>query len=272
MKTLLPLTLIVLFFSNTSLAKDKIDCTNEEELSRNNIEQCLKQSDTELNKVYKHLINGYKGRAEPQDLLRKAQRAWLVTREAHCTLVGREIAASAGVAIAVCELKMTQHRTEELQALLNIGLDDTTSGLPISENSFRGIEVGDKISSHSGYIKKEILQTGEADFDIYRIKDFDNNPVGYFVADPNNERLVGDITIESETAETSKGIKVGSTFQELMEKLPAIEVHGSEIEGMTHATYKTLSYRLDVQNYTYQLNMKKVPLDTKIIEIIIGRS
>ena len=123
MKILLPIILTISLFSPTLLAKDKVDCSDEEQLSRNTVDQCFKQSDAELNKVYKYLINGYKGKAEHQDLLRKAQRAWIVTRDAHCTLLGKDVAASAGVAIAVCELKMTQHRTKELQELLDMGKD-----------------------------------------------------------------------------------------------------------------------------------------------------
>lgn len=143
--------------------------------------------------------------------------------------------------------------------------------LLITETSFRGITVGDQISSHSDYIQKEQLKTGEGSFEIYRIKDFNNNPAGYFMADPNNESLVADITVESPMAATAEGIKVGSTFEELRQKLPDMEVHGSEIEGRTYANYNNLSYRLDIGNFTYEVDIEKIPAATKIINIVINR-
>ena len=150
-----------------------------------------------------------------------------------------------------------------------ITVENTRTGLMISEDSFRGIKVGDKIADHSDYIKKEVMETGEGDFEVYTIKDFNNNPAGFFYLDMNDESLVGDITVETMMAETAEGIKIGSTFGDLKAALPTIEVHGSEIEGRTHATHNSLSYRLDIPNFSYEVNVEKIPLDTKIREIII---
>ena len=150
-------------------------------------------------------------------------------------------------------------------------VETTRTRLVISENSFRGIKVGDEIATHLDYIKKDKLKTGEGEFDIYTIKDFNNNPAGYLFADPNNEKLVGDITIKTKMAETEAGVKVGDSFQVLKTKIPAIKVHGSEIEGRTYARDKTISYRLNTANFTYDVAIDKIPLETTITEIVINR-
>lgn len=143
--------------------------------------------------------------------------------------------------------------------------------LLITPNSFRGITIGDKISKHVDYIQKEQLRTGGGTFEIYRIKDFNNNPAGYLMPDPKDNSIVGDITIETQMAATVAAIKVGSTFEQLNATFPTIEVHGSEIEGRTYATHNNISYRLDVPNFTYEVDKSKIPANTKITQIMLNR-
>lgn len=152
-----------------------------------------------------------------------------------------------------------------------VKVETSRTVLLISENAFRGINVGDDISAHLDYIKKDKLKTGEGEFDIYTIKDFNNNPAGYLLPDPTNEKLVGNITVTTKMAETEAGIKVGDTFQVLKSTIPTINVHGSEIEGRTYAKDKTISYRLNTANFSYNIDVEKIPLETAITEIIINR-
>ncbi|MEE9303258.1 MAG: hypothetical protein V3U84_05680, partial [Thiotrichaceae bacterium] len=152
-----------------------------------------------------------------------------------------------------------------------IQVESSRTELVISETAFRGISVGDSIATHSAYTQKELLKTGEGNFEIYRIKDFNNKPAGYFLADPNNKNLVGDITVETQMAKTAEGIKVGSTFAELRKQLPEVGVHGSEIEGRTYAFYNSISYRLNVGYFTYEVDIEKIPQNAKIVEIVINR-
>ena len=157
----------------------------------------------------------------------------------------------------------------KVERIINVAPSRTQ--LSISPISFRGIKVGDWIADHSEYIQKEQLRTGEGDFTVYRIKDFNNNPAGYLMPDPNNEELVGDITVETQMAKTAKGINVGSTFSDLKAAFPGIKAHGSEIEGRTYAKANNISYRLDVANFSYDIDDSKIPADTKITQIIINR-
>jgi len=152
-----------------------------------------------------------------------------------------------------------------------IEVETARTFLTIDNNAFRGITVGDKIADHTDYIQKEQLRTGEGTFEVYRIKDFNNNPAGYFMPDPKDESRVGDITVETQMASTAEGIKVNSTFQALSKALPNLEVHGSEIEGRTYATDNNLSYRLDVANFSYEVDIANIPAATKIMEIVINR-
>jgi hypothetical protein len=141
----------------------------------------------------------------------------------------------------------------------------------ITEIGFRGIQVGDAIAKHGAYAKKTKLKTGDGSFDVYEIKDFENNRAGYFVADPKNKLLVGDITVESPKATTNEGLKIGDSFRALSKIFPLAEVHGSEIEGRTYAHTGRIAYRLDVPNFKYDVDKAKIPAATKITQIIIER-
>jgi hypothetical protein len=141
----------------------------------------------------------------------------------------------------------------------------------ITEIGFRGIQVGDAIAKHGAYTKKTKLKMGEGSFDVYEIRDFENNRAGYFELDPNNKLLVGDITVESPKARTNEGLKVGDSFQALSKIFPLTEVHGSEVEGRTYAHTGKIAYRLDVPNFKYDVDKSKISATAKITQIIIER-
>lgn len=162
--------------------------------------------------------------------------------------------------------------TKQLKVTEIISITPTQTQLLIGPNSFRGIHVGDLISKHQEYVQKTKMRTAEGVLEVYEIKDFDNNPAGYFLPDPKEKLLVGDITVTSPKAQTIKGIKIGDTFQDLQKAFPDIAVHGSEIEGRTYATAHHLSYRLDVANFSYEVDRAKIPATAKITEITISRS
>jgi hypothetical protein len=139
----------------------------------------------------------------------------------------------------------------------------------ITSQGFRWLVLGDPISKHKNYVKKSEISTGEGDFDVYDIKDFENQPAGYFVAS-KNKLSVGDITVETSKARTEEGIKVGDTFKDLLKVFPNIEVHGSETEARTYATVGNISYRLDMANTAYEVEKKRIPASTKITQIVIS--
>jgi hypothetical protein len=157
-----------------------------------------------------------------------------------------------------------------VKEIISIGTGSTDTQMLITATGFRGIQVGDAIAKHGDYAKKTKMKTGEGSFDVYEIRDFENNPAGYFMPDSKNKLLVGDITVETTKASTDKGIKVGDSFQALLKAYPNVEVHGSEIESRTYATAGNLRYRLDVANNTYEVDKAKIKPTAKITEIVIS--
>jgi hypothetical protein len=151
-----------------------------------------------------------------------------------------------------------------------ISIKPTAELTTITAMGYRGIILGDAIKKHGAYVKKSTMNTGEGSFEVYKITDKENNPAGYLMADSKNKLLVGSITVESTKARTEEGIKVGSTFKDLLKAFPNIEVHGSEIESRTYAKAGNLSYRLDVANNTYEVDKAKIKPTTKITEIVIS--
>lgn len=145
-----------------------------------------------------------------------------------------------------------------------------TNELIIYQKSFLGLSSDMKISDYQGTLEKDLLQTGEGDFDIFNVKDKEGNVVAYFVPFGEKEDKVGTITVTSELAKTEDGIKIGDTFETLLAKYPDLKVYGSEIEGYTQAIVnEELGYRLDEQHYNYELKTSEIKKDTKIIEITI---
>jgi hypothetical protein len=150
-------------------------------------------------------------------------------------------------------------------------LESTKELTTINDMGYRGIVLGDAIKKHGAYVKKATMKTGEGSFEVYKITDAENNPAGYLMADPKNALLVGSITVETPKASTPEGIKVGSTFKDLLKAFPKIEVHGSEQESRTYAERGNYSFRLNVANATYEVDKSKIPATAKITEITIKR-
>lgn len=141
--------------------------------------------------------------------------------------------------------------------------------LLITSKSFVGIQPGDKITDHQTSLQKDMLQTGEGDFEIYQILDQQGTSIGYLHPDANDEQLVGMIVITSPEAKTEDGLSVGMTLGDLRKKLTGYEIHGSEIEGYTAAYYGPFSYQLDSYNWEYDLDASKIADEVKIIEITL---
>ena len=160
---------------------------------------------------------------------------------------------------------------QQLKVTEIISIEPSRTQMAIGHNSFRGITIGELISNHKDDIQKTQLKTGEGTFEVYEIKDFENNPAGYFLPDPNDADRVGDIVVQTPKAQTAEGIMVGNTYQDLLKVFPNIEVHGSEVEGRTNATNGTLSYRMDLPNFNYEVDKAKIPGTTKIVEITVNR-
>jgi hypothetical protein len=148
-------------------------------------------------------------------------------------------------------------------------ISSTETRLLITSKSFVGIQPGDKITDHQTSLQKDMLQTGEGDFEIYQILDQQGTAIGYLHPDANDEQLVGMIVVTSPEARTEDGLSVGMTLGDLRGKLTGYEIHGSEIEGYTAAYHGPFSYQLDSYNWEYDLDASKIADEVKIIEITL---
>ena len=77
------------------------------------------KADAEINKTYQELLGKQNGRSKT--LLKKAERAWIAFRDAHCAFA---TAGSAGgtihaQSVAQCKTDLTVNRTAELRAAID---------------------------------------------------------------------------------------------------------------------------------------------------------
>lgn len=138
----------------------------------------------------------------------------------------------------------------------------------IKPNSFAGIKIGDALTETPN-LTKGIMQTGEADFEVYYIKSEEGEDLGHIYEDYKDKTLVGEIIVTTEKAQTDAGAKVGMTYGELEKILTDFQVHGSEIEARTHVEDGTFSYRLDEPHVEYDLDKSAISKDAKIVSITV---
>jgi uncharacterized protein YecT (DUF1311 family) len=113
MRTVLPLLLAIAATATPAFAQcdgkkttaDQIECLGP----------ALKTADTELNRVYQKAVKELP--AEDATRLRKAQRAWMAYRDAHCDADQKRYAGGsiAPVVFAQCRLTLTQRRSKEIE-------------------------------------------------------------------------------------------------------------------------------------------------------------
>jgi uncharacterized protein YecT (DUF1311 family) len=108
---------LVAFFAIATGAVVRAQCDDAKTTLQ--INECfakeLKKADAELNDVYRSTIK--KLEAADAALLRKAQRAWLVYRDAQCE-AGRALldgGTGGPAAFLSCKLELTRKRTAEIQ-------------------------------------------------------------------------------------------------------------------------------------------------------------
>ena len=138
-------------------------------------------------------------------------------------------------------------------------------------DSFVGISPGDDINKHKTILTKTSLKTGEGDFEAYKITNKLHGELGYLLPDPKAPKLVGNIFISNPKAMTKDGFHIGSSLGDLLSKYPEAAIHGSEIEGRTHAIIGKHFFLLDSPNFTYDIKKGTIPEDTKVLEIMIQK-
>ena len=139
----------------------------------------------------------------------------------------------------------------------------------IKDHTVNGVKAGMPIAELQHVLVRGKIKNGEGTFVVHRIRDDKGAPMGYVVPRIGNTDLVGDITLNSKKVLTEHGIRIGDEFSKLQEAVKLIQVNGSEVEGRVYASIGRFAYRLDIVNFNYDLDQSKIPLDTKVTEIVI---
>jgi uncharacterized protein YecT (DUF1311 family) len=249
--------------------------------------EAYKAADKQLNETYRAILNEYKADTEFIANLKSAQRLWIKFRDAELKMKYPMDASYYGSIHPVCRAnyleKLTKERTKTLMQWLNgVEEGDMCAGsinlksmdeaaYLISSNGFQGVFVGDLIANKMNVLEKDILKTGEGDFDILTIKDGNGTVIANVFPDPRNPAKVGDITVLSPLAKTTEGIHIGMTVGDLEKQFGNIEIHGSEIEGTTSVLIGNLRYTIDAHFWSYNIDQSKIDKETKITQIAITR-
>jgi hypothetical protein len=177
--------------------------------------------------------------------------------------------------IAACKEKpateTVQKTDSTIQKPVVVAIDSSLLIFPLN---FRGLKLEGSLAEakkkFGKLLKKEILQTGEGDFDIYRLYDEKGNPLAFFIPTENKPPLIDNITITSEAAQTPDGLKVGKTLGDLLAVYPKLTVSGSEIEGWTHAQAGGYLFKLDTNFWEGNIEIKRLNKKTKITEVLLN--
>ncbi|MGH1339064.1 MAG: hypothetical protein ACRBFS_23305 [Aureispira sp.] len=145
----------------------------------------------------------------------------------------------------------------------------TTNPYLIENNTFYGLSLGMSISAQAARLEKGVLSDGESDFEVYYIKGEEGEELGYIMPDLRDESLIGSIIITTAKAITTDGLALGSTFKDLQTQTPNIQVHGSEIEGRTHAIRGNELFLLDLYEVATELEENNIDPTTVIKAITI---
>lgn len=142
----------------------------------------------------------------------------------------------------------------------------TDAPYTIKDGALMGIKAGEPLADYAAGLRSGVLRTGEADFDVFYIDGAEGTELGYLMASEDGKEIES-VTVTSEDVMTEQGISVGMTYAQLQEKLGDFEVHGSEIEGQTHAEKDGYYYLLDAGNWSYEVDPSTLKPDTKILSI-----
>ncbi|MTB53123.1 hypothetical protein [Lewinella sp. W8] len=141
----------------------------------------------------------------------------------------------------------------------------------LETNSVGDVEIGAFVEDlvARGRLKKDVLQTGEGDFDIWVILHEEHGEIGYVMEDFQETGTIGSLHFTSEVVRTDRGLGVGSTWQELRQEHPDAVAHGSEIEGYTSTEAGGFIFELDARHWSYEINQESIQPDTKVTALVV---
>jgi len=141
---------------------------------------------------------------------------------------------------------------------------------PIMDNNYMGMQPGDKIKAHKKILAKGQVKEGGNTLEVYKIE-HEGQEVGYIIPNPTNNKLIGQIRITSPKAVSPDGLRVGSTYGQLIEIYPGIEIRSADIGENIYAFQDNLAYRLEYLENADGSDNYEIPVDVKIVQIEIWR-
>ncbi|PHQ86044.1 MAG: hypothetical protein COB65_01605 [Thalassobium sp.] len=96
-----------------------------------------------------------------------------------------------------------------------------------------------------------MYSSGEGDFDVIKMLDENGKDLAYLWQ--NNGATFSSIEICDTSIVTPQGIKVGSSFADLLLLDPNIEAHGTEIEGRINVDVGNFCFLLSHREWSYDL-------------------
>lgn len=173
-----------------------------------------------------------------------------------------------GAGVDTVEMDDTEQPNQDNTSIYDVDPDDPYL---VSNGYFLGFKPGEPIAEYVDGLRKGRLRTGEGDFDVFFIDGAEGNELGFLTADPANEQNIGNITITSPAVVTEEGIRIGLSYEELVERIGAITFHGSEVESRVIGNKHGLSYRLEMESNKYDLDNSTIKPATKVTQIVIDR-
>lgn len=157
----------------------------------------------------------------------------------------------------------TEEKTDEQISEIQEVKEEQEDPYIITEEAFYGLKRGDDIPSN---FKKDILETGQGNFDIVVIVDEIGEELGYLHPFDNK---VGYVFVTSEKATSQHGIKVGTTFGELDDKFPNAKVYGTQDGDVYVSIGEKLRYYISTDYGEGEIDKSTIAKVAKVYAIAI---
>ena len=130
------------------------------------------------------------------------------------------------------------------------------------------VAIGSNISEleRSLALKKSTEETGEGTFTIWNMVDKNHGVLGYVMEHPEKQDVIHRMYITSDKVEYF-GLRIGSTWADILKAEPNAVAHGSEIESTVSVQIGEKYFELDMQESNYNFDNTKIKADTKVIGI-----
>lgn len=159
------------------------------------------------------------------------------------------------------ETRPVEHPNAGNTAMYDVDPDDPYE---IDDSSFLDMRAGSQVQAFPEILRLGTLENGEGSFPVYYISGRRDDTLGYVFAP---DGMIEQITVYSPDVVTKNGIRVGNTYQELVERIGPVTTHGTEIKSRVYATKDGLTYRLSMLDQNNLID--SVPAGTTITEIIL---